>query len=65
LCAAFGIDRSFDGLPLTGSAAISIYSGIAVPDEDVIIGPRIGISKAVDWPLRFRVIESGISDAVI
>ncbi|MEP6765106.1 MAG: DNA-3-methyladenine glycosylase [Gemmatimonadaceae bacterium] len=53
LCAAFGIDRSLDGKMLTGKSDISILSGIAVPDESVIIGPRIGISKAVDWPLRF------------
>lgn len=54
LCAAFAIDRRFDGLPLTGASDISIMSGSPVPDDGVIVGPRIGISKAVDWPLRFR-----------
>jgi len=55
LCAAFGIDRSFDGACLTGASAISIYEGALVDDVDVIVGPRVGISKAIDWPLRFRV----------
>lgn len=54
LCAAFAIDRRYDGAPLTGASDISILAGTAVPDSAVIIGPRIGISKAVDWPLRFR-----------
>ncbi len=56
LCAAFAIDRRYDGLPLTGGSEISINEGLAVPDAAIIVGPRIGISKAIDWPLRFRVI---------
>ena len=54
LCAAFAIDRRYDGALLTGASEISINEGIAVPDNQIIVGPRIGISKAVDWPLRFR-----------
>ncbi len=57
LCAALGIDRAMDGLMLTGESQLTIHHGISVPDERVLIGPRIGISKAVDWPLRFRVIR--------
>ena len=56
LCAAFAIDRRYDGALLTGSSEISINRGVAVPDNKVVVGPRIGISKAVDWPLRFRTI---------
>lgn len=56
LCAAFAIDRRYDGAMFTGSSDISINEGIAVPDNEIIVGPRIGISKAVDWPLRFRTI---------
>jgi DNA-3-methyladenine glycosylase len=29
--------------------------GDAVPDEAVAVGPRIGITRAADWPLRFWV----------
>lgn len=55
LCAAFAIDRRYDGVMLTGKNEISINQGIVVPDNEIIVGPRIGISKAVDWPLRFIV----------
>ena len=55
LCAAFSIDRRYDGAMLTGASAIVITEGMAVPNSEVIVGPRIGISKAVDWPLRFRI----------
>jgi DNA-3-methyladenine glycosylase len=54
LCAALGIDRSLDGAMLTGGSPITIHSGVAVPDSRVLIGPRVGITRAVDWPLRFR-----------
>ena len=57
LCAALGIDRAMDGAMLTGGSAITIHSGENVPDARVLVGPRVGISKAVDWPLRFRVAE--------
>ena len=59
LCAAFGIDRSFDGSLLTGASSLSIHAGDSVRDEHVIIGPRVGIRRAVDWPLRFRVRGGG------
>ena len=55
LCAALGITRELDGARLTGASALSICAGEPVPDAGVAIGPRIGISKAVDWPLRFWV----------
>ena len=58
LCAAFAIDRTYDGVMLTGDSAISIVRGIAVPDANVVVGPRIGITKAVDLPLRFLVRDA-------
>ncbi len=58
VCAAFGIGREHDGLALTGASALSLHEGTRVPDHRVEVGPRIGISKAVDWPLRF-VIRPG------
>jgi DNA-3-methyladenine glycosylase len=54
LCAAFGITRAHDGLVFTGGDVLAIYEGTRVPDAQVVIGPRVGISKAVEWPLRFR-----------
>ena len=50
LCQALAIDRSLDGRPMRGSWA-QVFAGAPAPD--VTVTPRIGISKAVDWPLRF------------
>ena len=55
VCAALGIAREHDGVPLTGASLLSIHAGDLVADAHVVVGPRIGISKAVEWPLRFRV----------
>jgi DNA-3-methyladenine glycosylase len=54
LCAAFGITRAFDGASLQ-SDTLAIRAGAPVPDALVAVTPRIGISKAVEWPLRFVV----------
>jgi DNA-3-methyladenine glycosylase len=52
LCAALGITRAQDGASLQ-SGPLVILAGAPVPDAQVRVTPRIGISKAVDWPLRF------------
>jgi DNA-3-methyladenine glycosylase len=54
LCAALDIDRALDGASLTGQSALTIHVGAPVHDQHVVIGPRIGITKAAAWPLRFR-----------
>ncbi len=52
LCQAFGIDGSRNGKSLQAGPV-----RILPPDEPrvraIYAGPRIGISRAVDWPLRF------------
>jgi DNA-3-methyladenine glycosylase len=55
LCAALGITRAHNGLLLTGDNPLAIRAGNPIPDAQVTVTPRIGISKAVDWPLRFVV----------
>ncbi len=50
LCQALGIDRSLDGC-LMGRSAVSITPG--APVAEIRITPRIGITKAADWPFRF------------
>lgn len=55
LCAALGIDRRFDGAALTGGSALTIHAGVPVADAGVVVGPRVGITKAVEWPLRFSI----------
>jgi DNA-3-methyladenine glycosylase len=47
---ALGISRSFDGLPLDREPFQ--IEPAATPPE-LVVGPRIGISKAVDMPWRF------------
>ena len=55
VCAALGITREYDGVPLTGASSLTICAGLTIASEHVATGPRVGISKAVDWPLRYRV----------
>ena len=54
LCLALGIDSAHDGLRLD-KPPLRILSGQAVPDDQVLVSPRIGITKAADWPLRFFI----------
>jgi DNA-3-methyladenine glycosylase len=54
LARALGVDGSLNLHPLQ-LAPLYVEAGPPVPDSQVAIGPRIGISRAVDWPLRFWV----------
>jgi DNA-3-methyladenine glycosylase len=52
LCLALGIDGRWSGLPLD-RAPIRILGGDAIPDHRVLVSPRVGITRAAEWPLRF------------
>ena len=52
LCRAMAIDGTLNGHALD-RAPLWIERGATVPDRDVAAGPRVGISRAVDLPLRF------------
>ena len=54
LCAALGIDGRHNGLRLD-RLPLRIREGQPVPDDRVHVGPRIGITKAADWPLRWSI----------
>lgn len=44
------------GLTLADNGRIAeVYDDGVPPPAEPLIGPRVGISKAVDWPRRFRV----------
>ena len=59
LSQAFGLDRSFDGADLvTGSHGIVIASDGTPPPSDPLIGPRIGITRAVDFPWRWHIRDN-------
>jgi DNA-3-methyladenine glycosylase len=57
LCQALGIDRGLDGARMSRSPVI-----VRPPHRgefpQVAATPRIGITKAIDWPLRFHVVGS-------
>ena len=57
LCAALGITGALNGVPLRRSR-LTIHRGITIPSREVATTPRIGITKAVDWPLRWVWTES-------
>jgi DNA-3-methyladenine glycosylase len=52
LCQALGVDASMNGAPLEGGP-LSVLP--REEDVDVVVGPRIGISRDVDRPWRFGV----------
>jgi DNA-3-methyladenine glycosylase len=56
LCQAFGITGAEHGLDLRTSR-LRILTGASIPDARVRVTPRIGITKAVDWPLRWVAVQ--------
>ena len=55
LCQALGISNKFNGKPLNASS----FSLFAAPNPvEIVMGSRIGISKAVDIPWRFGLAGS-------
>lgn len=57
LCKALAITLEDDGLDLvTGDGPVRLLDlGARVADADVVAGPRVGISLAVDLPWRFQL----------
>ena len=57
LCQALGISRDLDGSRMLGSGVVVRRPE---PMEEIAIAatPRIGITKAADWPLRFCLAGS-------
>ncbi len=57
LCQAMGITGRHNGLPLSGPE-LRVLEGTPVSRALVLTTPRIGVSAAADWPLRFFVAGS-------
>ncbi len=54
VCQALGISAALGGTRLT-RGVLRILRGTPVPDEEVQVAARVGITKAADWPLRFMI----------
>ena len=54
LCAALGIDGSLNGVSLQRGGLV-VRAGSTIPDDQVVTTPRVGITKAVEWPLRYLI----------
>jgi DNA-3-methyladenine glycosylase len=57
LSVALGVRPAHDGVSLV-DGPIRILAAEPVPDAQVHVTPRIGITKAVDWPLRYLLQDS-------
>jgi DNA-3-methyladenine glycosylase len=57
LCQALGITGREDGLALTRGRLRIVRQGSRQRDA-IIVTPRIGITRAVEWPLRFLIAGS-------
>jgi len=57
LCKALGVTGALNGVPLQGGL-LRIVQGTAPRRGEIVIGPRIGITQAADWPLRFYLKDS-------
>jgi len=57
LCAALGVTGALNGVSLQ-RGPLRILEGARVLKRDIVMGPRIGITQAIDWPLRFYLKDS-------
>jgi DNA-3-methyladenine glycosylase len=57
LCQALGISRELDGQKMASSLVIVRRPEVA-EECRISVTPRIGITKAADWPLRFHLAGS-------
>ncbi|GAC1333853.1 MAG: hypothetical protein NVSMB17_14780 [Candidatus Dormibacteria bacterium] len=56
LCRELGVTREFNGYDLVSGSQVRICPGPPVEDGRVAVGPRVGINRSRELPLRFRVV---------
>ena len=57
LCEALGVTGAVNGSSLQ-RGPLQVVKGTSPKKAEIIVGPRIGITQAVDWPLRFYLSGS-------
>jgi DNA-3-methyladenine glycosylase len=57
LCEALGVTGALNGVSLQ-RGSLRIVEGTAPKRGEIVTGPRIGITQAADWPLRFYLKDS-------
>lgn len=57
LCEALGVTGALNRVSLQ-RGALRILEGTRPRNTDIVAGPRIGITQARDWPLRFYLKDS-------
>ena len=55
LCQAFAIGPEHNGADVCRRSGVGLYDDGTPPPPEPLVGPRIGITKAVDVPWRWRV----------
>ena len=58
LTQAYGIIRADNGMDLVAGRDLFVVPSDPVPDDGVAVGPRVGISVAMERPWRFSEKES-------
>ena len=55
LTQAFAIGPEHNGVDVCQGSGVGLFDDGVSPPDDPLVGPRVGISKAVDVPWRWRV----------
>ena len=55
LCQALGITDALGGVDLLGGGPVRLEVERPLPDDQILAGPRVGVSRAADRPWRFWI----------
>jgi DNA-3-methyladenine glycosylase len=59
LTGVLGLDRRHNGIDLTeGGSPVRLLAGDPIPEEEIVVGPRVGVAVAVDMLWRFWLAGS-------